>query len=877
MKTMEFINQVKKLKEQTKSPAVRQLCESYLSGSSKVSKETIAEALNEHESQNEPFSKTQNYREAIKAEELQTAKKLADSLMESWGGLGGSKASTNSGSYQAKDEKKENGSLMESLSNLSVNDESLNSFMDAQQLKNLGVMESIAKIKGSSIYEYPAVKVICEKYSNLIQVKRIPEFALAHNFIAEASSFNWDNTVKSLVESLHKKIQENSREIEVSKVLESIKSSGSHSFYSELSDTLNTWLVSESKSSGVLAKSISKYSFNPVVRNLINFLNVNEASDTRKLEIPFKSQGESSVSRIFSPVLVEEGRTVIAIGKDLFEATGEEFSRMSKNEVNGVSQDFLALVSAVNSKGVKVNENGIFIQLGKKSVRLIEEGNDISVYLDKSKLTFRTLGELAKMLNLEGGAYFGMNESQAIGNVITLYKGYNDVVELDFAKSIVSNIYEGASVNLIKWGGKIYLQRINEGMRENSIFKVNGSQAVKMVKDFLRYDISEGLTDFLDGENKVKSIMINDRTKVLENITRVESEISKVEGLMENNPLYAESKQMKAAHSILNNELTVLKEKWNQINLELERIEINTSALDSDLLEDEKFNIGSYIKVKESGETGKIISMDGSSGRYTVLLDNGRTSEFLVNEIQDIEEALSQAAERNEESSDEDGEEEVKEANNFNKSQLSEEEQKKILKTLADNHSFSKAPKGVHDKIEMEMDSVHGYNVSMNEGSKKEGALSKAPGDSKIGSGKDGNKGNLAKAPGNDKMEKSKVEGEDLLDDKAPETKKKTEFDSQDAEGKKYDIGYNLREGEKNTLADAPESGKQAPETKRTTDTNLVEAPEKGTNAKETSATATIAKKQNLAQAPGKEGDIDYEANKKSGYNLSESDEVKKK
>lgn len=850
---MEFINQVKKLKEQTKSPEVRQLCENYLSGSGKVSEETLAKALNDHESQNEPFSKTHNYREAIKQEELQTAKKLAESLMESWGGLGVAKTSTNSGSYQAKQEKEETGSLMENLSSLSVNDESLNSFMDAQHLKNLGVMESISKIKSSSIYEFPAVRVLCEKYSNLIQVKRIPEFALIQNFIAEASSFRWDNTVKSLVESLHEKTQTNSREIEVSKVLETIKSSGSYSFYSELTDTLNSWLVSESKSSGVLAKSISKFSFNPVVRNLINFLNVNEASDSRKLEIPVKAQGESSVSRIFSPVLVESDRTVIAIGKDLFEAVGGEFSKMGRTEVSKVSQDFLDLASAVNSKGVKVNENGIFVQVGKKSVRIIEEGNDLSVYLDKSKLNFRSLGELAKMLNLEGGSYLGMNESQAIGNVITLYKGYHDVVELDFAKSIVSNIYEGVSVNLIKWGGKIYLQRINEGMRENSIFKVNGSQAVKMVKDFLRYDISEGLTDFLEGEQKIKSVMINDRNKVLENISRVEAEISKVEGLMENNPLYAESKQIKSAHALLNNELTALKEKWNQINIELERIEINTSALNSDLLEDEKFNIGSYIKVKESGETGKIISMDGSSGRYTVLLDNGKTSEFLVNEIQDIEEALSQAAERNEES-DEDGEEEVKEANNFNKSELSEEEQKKILKNLADNHSFSKAPKGVHNKIEMGMDSVHGYNVSMNE--KKEGELSKAPGDSKITSGKDANKGNLAKAPGSDKMEKSKAEGEDLLDDNAPDTKEKTDFDGKDAEGKKYGIGYNLREGEKNTLAEAPENG---------------------TKAKETNATAAITKKQALATAPGKEGDIDYEARPENGYNLSEADEVKKK
>ena len=101
-------------------------------------------------------------------------------------------------------------------------------------------------------------------------------------------------------------------------------------------------------------------------------------------------------------------------------------------------------------------------------------------------------------------------------------------VQEDFAKNITSNIYEGVAINLIKWNNEIYLQRINEGMRENSIYKVNGSQAVKMVKDYLRYDISEGLTEFLDGEQKLKSIMINDRTKVLENISSVEDQINKI-------------------------------------------------------------------------------------------------------------------------------------------------------------------------------------------------------------------------------------------------------------------------------------------------------------------------------------------------------------
>ena len=63
--------------------------------------------------------------------------------------------------------------------------------------------------------------------------------------------------------------------------------------------------------------------------------------------------------------------------------------------------------------------------------------------------------------------------------------------------------------------------------------------------------IVEGLTEFLDGEKRVKSIMFNDRTKVIENISVVESEMQKIESLVATNPLYKGSKQLSDAYSLL--------------------------------------------------------------------------------------------------------------------------------------------------------------------------------------------------------------------------------------------------------------------------------------------------------------------------------------
>ena len=787
---MDFINQVKKLKELTKSAEVRSLCESFLNGGS-VSKDELVASINEHNitdmQENTPV--INSHVDAIRKEESEISKRSAASLMESWGGLGG-RNSSNSGSYTGKNEAKEDenaSSLFESISKLDSDDAVTKSFIESQGVKNLGIMGAINKIKGSSIYTYPKAKIVCEQYQNLLTNRGLSEFAVIHNFIAELESFSWDTSVLPIAEELKSKAAKYTREIEVANVLEAIKTSGSSSFYSELSETLNTWLVSENKSNGLLVKSISKWNFNPVVRNLVNFLNVNESKDTRKLEIPVNAQGESSVSKVYSPVLFESGKTFFYLGGVIFEATDNELRKLSDKEANSLSPDYLRLIETSRKPHVSVNENGISIKFGKKMVKLVEENEEISVYLGKDKLRFGNTGSLAKILGLESSSYFGVNESEVVVDTMTLYANYSNIVELDFAKGINSNIYEGVGVNIFKWNNQIYVQKINEGMRENSLYKVNGTQAVTMVKSYLRYDISEGLTEFLEGDQRIKSVMINDRNKVLENISKIEGELDKINGLIESNSLYKGSEQIVTAKAMLEKELMVLREKWNQINSELTNIEytINT-AEELNVFEDERFNIGDYIKVKESGETGKIISVDGSSGRYTILLDNGKTSDFLVNDITDLEEALSQAAEKNADSEEESEEgEEVKESNNLNKSELSIEEQKKLLQDFADGHSFSKAPRGEGGKdIAMELDSLHGYNISMNEGKEKA-------------------KGDLAKAPGDNKKEKAKVEGEDLLDDNAPDTKDKTDFEGEDADGKNDEIGYNLRESEDDSLVEA--------------------------------------------------------------------------
>jgi len=657
---MDLITKLQNLKETTQSREVRDLCETYISelknGSSNISESQVNQIVNDSNIQSSvsPI-------EALRNEELERSKSRAKMIAESWGGMNSFKESKNSGSYVdgVKEEEKTpsevQNRLNEALEQMSKFDNSAASFIKTNRVENLGILESILSLSKKGIYEHSDFKILCEKYVNVIKNKNVPEYLVIEGFINDFSNFSWDSSVKSKVNSLIESYNDLRTEIEVSKALYQISNGGNSDFYSPVKESISKWLVSESKSIPALSRDLKVWSFNPIVRNLINSLSVLE-SNSSKLNIPTVN-GNSEIKKVYSPVLVEGGKTIFAIGNTLFEGSEFGIKKLSNRDIANMNKEFLGLLESFYSKGVKVNEEGIKVYVGDTKISIIEENEETKIYLDNELANFSDYNQLAKIVSFKISKGLGVNEGKTIQDIIRLYENFGSIVELDFAKTVVSKVYEGASVSLIKWEGKMYLQRVNEAMRENSLFEVNGSQATNIVKDFLKYDISEGLTEFLDGERRIKSVMINDRKKVIENISIVESEMKKIESLVASNPLYKGSKQLSQAYSLLEKELQVLKSKWSTINAELDSLENNSIEISSDLLEDSKFSVGDYIKVKENGNTGKIISVDTTSGSYTVLLDSGKTGDYGVEDIVDLEDAFQKSSDENAEG------EEVKESN----------------------------------------------------------------------------------------------------------------------------------------------------------------------------------------------------------------------
>jgi len=664
---MDLANKIEEMLTSTQSGSDKKILEHYLS-EVKSGKEITEEELTES------LKSSKNLPEQFRKKEMESSKEAASKLMESWDS--GRFSSKNSGSYSDKSEEVVEASGDDKFYEMSREDllgfifdeeeeageEALAKYSDEDLIeiaieknskkemesvdetekarasyKPLGVTKAISKLSNSSIFEHSSFKVLIGKYSNLMKSHNLPESIIVENFVNELGNFEWDDVVKKEKESLSKVLKESLAEVEVEKAIFSIKRSAGWKFYAEAANIMNEWLQEGSNSNKLLSKNLRTWSFNPIIGNLINKLNEMESKETGSLNIP-SQQGESFVAKVYSPIFLSENNTYFSIGGKYFRANTEGVVTINEESIDN---NFKSLNEAFSSKNLRINEKGIIYYVGKDKISIVNENDSNFVYVNTSKLSFDNKNMLAKLLESKFSGVLGSNGSKSVYDIIRLYENFDSIVELDFIKSVRSKLYEGAEVNLIKWEGKIYVNKVNPSMNENSLYPSNGRQAVKFVKEYLNYDISEGLTEYLEGEDKIKSVMVNDRTKVLENLKVVENELAKINNAIGINSKLSDSEEIKKAKEMLENNISKLKEKWATINSEIEKFDsIDYSSIES-ITEDEKFNIGSLVKIKESGDTGKVISIDGSSGSYTVLHDNGQTGEYKIDEIVDLEEALS--------------------------------------------------------------------------------------------------------------------------------------------------------------------------------------------------------------------------------------------
>jgi hypothetical protein len=552
---------------------------------------------------------------------MEKAKAAAALLNESWGGNGGFTPGA-AGSYTD--------GLQKEIENMSTEHRKA-----IKSSFSVGVLETAMALNNTSFVELAEAKILVDKYINHVSIKGLSEAFLIEAMISELENFAWEKNVKPALANLKKAFESNRKEIEVAKAIEEINGSGGRDLYSSIVETMRNWLASEDRVSEKLLVDLKKWAFNPSVRSLVERVSNLQNETGNKFNVKVNSSN-CDVKSIIAPSLVTENSSVFVTSNRFFRATEDGVRIMEREEAGRLSGKFLKSVLALSNPNVKINESGLDLYIGKNKLSVVfeSETDTKNIFFNGKRVAEDKLG-FTLSFELRNGFQGSAN---AIDHAVQVVEAANYLSEIDFGKKIVSKIYEGVEANVFKFENRVFVHKVNPAMKKNELLEGNGSQAVNAVKEFLGFDLSESMTQILDKEDQILSIMKNDRTEIKKNLAIVENEISKINKALETNPSLQNSDEIKEAQKMLNSESNSLKEKWNQISVEIERFEKGSKK--TVVTESEGYGINTDVKINRNGEKGKVVGVNGNSKTYTVMFENGKTGEFFFNDVTDISDEI---------------------------------------------------------------------------------------------------------------------------------------------------------------------------------------------------------------------------------------------
>jgi hypothetical protein len=553
---------------------------------------------------------------------METSKKAADSLKE-WAGVGAQKPPVASSFL--------NGSTAQMLKESQMPD------MSTGKKNNIsfsfGLTNTVAALRNSSLNDLPAGKIMLDKYEHLLFGKGISEAFIFEGFFNELKSFSWENSVSPVLENLDSTYEKRRRELEVLKAYETMKNSPGKELFSDATSQMKDWLVSETKSSESLIHGLKRYGFNPMVRNLVSFLSMYENENSGKFHVGFDNN-VCEIGNLYSPVHVNESETLFySSGK--FLKMNQETGVIQECNTEEIPTELASQAQIIGDRDVKIDNNKISLNLGNNKIEISFANESKEIYFDGKKINESDLPVAVSVSTnnlLE-------NSNHKISKAIFIAKHSEDIIDLDFGKKIKSKVFEGVEANIFKTEGGIYVQTVNPSMKLNKIYEANATQAINIVKDFIKYDISESLTEFLEGEQAFLSVMKNDKKEIIKNIEILEGELRKIDAAKNENSLIANSQELIELTEGIENEIDSLKDRWNQINLEISRFENKAKELPS-VNEDLGYPIDTEVRIKRNGVKGKVIGVDGSSKTYTILFKEGKTGEYFFSDVEDLDDEV---------------------------------------------------------------------------------------------------------------------------------------------------------------------------------------------------------------------------------------------
>lgn len=332
----------------------------------------------------------------------------------------------------------------------------------------------------------------------------LSQVQILESAIRELRSYSWMPEIKSFIDESIEFLTQNQTYILIESVMRDLEVDKSRNYYTKAINALRESSNSENPAFHVV-ETMSAETWIPLVKQLFEYCSKikGEVNGTNP---NFK------VSKIYSPIEINEGSYTFFSNGKMIDVTEDTITESTKNP----SDDFKALVNIAET--AKFSENGMRVYPNSMSTLDITFGEETTVSLNGKIVEAKNIDSI-----LLSSAIVRMNETEKIALIGRAINEGSKIKEIDFGYTVSSSMFEGLSVSVYTLNERVYIHKVNKGMKENSITEAaNATEAIQIVKDFMNYDITESVKTLMIAENeslKAKSeevAVVENRIKFIE-------------------------------------------------------------------------------------------------------------------------------------------------------------------------------------------------------------------------------------------------------------------------------------------------------------------------------------------------------------------------
>ena len=406
-----------------------------------------------------------------------------------------------------------------------------------EKIDLVGKLETLQSI----VSESHSSNGIITKYINAFKFRKDVDTAgLVHNMLREFKAYDWLDTINEFCEVVMKDMEENSVGLALESTLFSVRSENRFNSYDGVITILEGLVSIDDLDNDTIFSQLGESTWVPAVKNLFSIVeSITKAPSTENPDV--------TINKVYSPIdVIQESEDVESY---IFNLDGRTYKIhegvVTENQLQ-TSPMFNKLLAVCEAFSIKDDKMTIVHKAHTIEI-LLGESNE--VFVDGNSIPTE---HLSSTLSATGSFY--INEMEKLNLIEFAAQNASKIVELDFATKVTSNVYEGVDANIMKLDESIFINTVNRSMMQNELIKAeDGNGAVAMVKEFVNYDISNIVSDVLDGDAKFAQEILESRNLIEERIEFLNEQIGTI---VEAEGTYGTSDELNEAKKILNDSLT---------------------------------------------------------------------------------------------------------------------------------------------------------------------------------------------------------------------------------------------------------------------------------------------------------------------------------